>query len=151
VLEYATPVVPSAVLIHETWNPGAVSRIVAFTLDGKEKEIWTGTDPTPTDKDRGISEIKCKADFKTNRLKLYIDSKEVRGWNEIDAVGLLDGAGKTQWAIAADASSTSADSRDQTVLQALIVSEQRIRILEQEIKQLKEAMEEMKKQLKKEK
>jgi hypothetical protein len=47
--------------------------------------------------------------FKTNRVKLYLDSKGVPGWNEIDAVGLRESGGKTHWATSADASSTYAD------------------------------------------
>ena len=107
-LEYAEPAVPSAVLVYETYNPGALVRVTAFKLDGEEVELWKGKDPTATGDGKGVSEIKCDADFKTNRVKLYIDSKAVPGWNEIDAVGLRDSGGKTQWATAADASSTYA-------------------------------------------
>ena len=49
-----------------------------------------------------------RTDFKTNRVKLYIDSPSVPGWNEIDAVGLRDKAKKMHWAVAADASTTYA-------------------------------------------
>ena len=33
-LEYAEPVRPSAVLVFETYNPGAVSRVLVYKLDG---------------------------------------------------------------------------------------------------------------------
>src|SRR5207248_11523086 len=54
-LEYDEPVQPTAVRIHENWNPGAVRRVTAFKLDGDEVEIWSGDDPTGTDKDMGVS------------------------------------------------------------------------------------------------
>jgi hypothetical protein len=108
-LEYAEPVVPSAVLVHETYHPGALVRVTAFNLAGEEIELWKGKDPTAPDTDKGVSEIKCDADFKTCRVKLYIDSKAVPGWNEIDAVGLRDAGGKTHWATSAAASSTYAE------------------------------------------
>jgi hypothetical protein len=59
-----------------------------------------------------VSLISLKMDFgefKTNKVKLYLKSTEVPGWNEIDAVGLLDAAGKLQWATKAEASSSYAD------------------------------------------
>jgi hypothetical protein len=110
-LEYARPVVPKEVHIYETFNPGAVYRLTAFDLTGKEIEVWKGKDPTAPGSGKGISKIACKAKFKTNRIKIYIDSPAVQGWNEIDAVGLVDPKGKTQWATAAHASSTFAQQQ----------------------------------------
>jgi hypothetical protein len=107
-LEYARPVVPSEVHIYETFNPGAVVRVTAFTLGGEEVEAWKGQDPTAAGSGKGISKIRLKVKFKTNRIKVYLDSPAVQGWNEIDAVGLVDQKGKNQWATAAEASSTFA-------------------------------------------
>ena len=45
-LEYAEPILPAAVLVHETYNPGALMRVTAFKLDGEEVEVWKGKDPT---------------------------------------------------------------------------------------------------------
>jgi hypothetical protein len=154
-LEYAEPVVPSAVLVHETYNPGALVRVTAFKLDGEEVELWKGQDPTTSDSDMGVSEIPVKVDFKTSRIKLYIDSKNVPGWNEIDAVGLRDKEKKTHWAVAADASSTYAPPYDAVmpvrVLNPFAEQEKRIRDLENEVKQLKEMMEDLKKKVNKDK
>jgi hypothetical protein len=154
-LEYAEPVIPNAVLVHETYNPGALVRVTAFKLDGEEVELWKGQDPTTSDSDMGVSEIPVKVDFKTNRIKLYIDSKNVPGWNEIDAVGLRDKEKKTHWAVAADASSTYAPPYDAVmpvrVLNPFAEQEKRIRDLENEVKQLKEMMEELKKKVNKDK
>jgi len=108
-LEYAEPVVPSAVLVHETYNPGALVRVTAFKLDGEEVEVWKGKDPTRVGEPRGVSEIKFRTNFKTNRVRIYLDSRAVAGWNEIDAVGLRDSSGKTHWATSAHASSTYAE------------------------------------------
>jgi hypothetical protein len=108
-LEYAEPVVPEAVSVHETYNPGALYRVTIFKLDGEEVEVWKGKDPTPVNSGKGVSEIVFQAPFKTNRVRIYLDSKNVPGWNEIDAVGLRDTAGKTHWAVSADASSTYAE------------------------------------------
>jgi hypothetical protein len=147
-LEYAEPIVPTAVLVYETYNPGALVRVTAFKLDGEEVELWKGTDPTTPDTDMGTSEIPVKATFKTNRIKLYLDSPSVPGWNEIDAVGVRDKAKKVHWAVAAEASSTYAPPLDAPQPPALILApvdtEQRIRQLEKEVRELKEMIRELK-------
>src|SRR6266566_2318518 len=135
--------IPTAVLVYETYNPGALVRVTAFKLDGEEVELWKGQDPTTPDNEQGVSEIPVKADFKTNRIKLYIDSKSVPGWNEIDAVGVRDKNKKMHWAAAVEASSTYAPSFD-AVPEPTIASpnyENRIRQLEKEVRDLKEMME----------
>ena len=108
-LRYAKAVIPKTVLIHETYNPGAVNKVSVFTADGTEVEAWKGQDPTPVGRQKSISKIDLKVDFKTDRVKIYIDSPRVPGWNEIDAVGLVDKTDQTQWAVAAKASSSYAE------------------------------------------
>jgi hypothetical protein len=108
-VEYAEAVVPTRVDVHETYNPGAVRRLTVFADDGREVEVWSGKDPTAVGSERGISKLPIQVDFKTKRLKIYLDSTGVAGWNEIDAVGLVDASGQTQWAEKAEASSTYAD------------------------------------------
>jgi hypothetical protein len=108
-LSYSKPSRPSAVLVYETFNPGAVDRVVGFDAQGKEVEMWSGQDPTPAGKEKGISIIPVHPDFDLSRIRIYLDSPKVTGWNEIDAVGLLDESGETHWAASATASSTYAD------------------------------------------
>jgi hypothetical protein len=107
-LTYASRITPVAVQIHETYNPGAVNRITANTGDD-EHVLWTGTDPTSENSTLGISEIPLNSGSDVETITLYLDSPRVQGWNEIDAVGLLDGAGNVHWAQAAVASSTYAE------------------------------------------
>jgi hypothetical protein len=115
-LEYAESILPAAVLVHETYNPGALVRVTVFKLDGEEVEVWKGKDPTAQGSGKGVSEIAVDVPFKTNRVKIYLDSKAVTGWNEIDAVGLRDSGGKTHWATGADASSTFAEQGGGVIL-----------------------------------
>jgi hypothetical protein len=108
-LDYATAVVPRMVRIHESYCPGAVNRVSVFTEDGQEVEAWHGKDPTPRDQSSGVSEIPVRVDFRTKRVKIYVDSPSVPGWNEIDAVALVDDAGNASWAVGAQASSFYGD------------------------------------------
>jgi hypothetical protein len=136
-LEYAEPIRPKEIVVHETYNPGAVTRVTAFKLDGTEVEVWKGKDPS-AGKDIGTSKLPFKGDFLTNRIKLHIESTKVPGWNEIDAVGLTDAKGKTFWAIAAEASSTYAEQGTPTP--PADPRDQRIRQLEREVRQLKQTI-----------
>jgi hypothetical protein len=105
ICEYASPVKVRAVAVHESFSPGALVRLTAFSPDGKEVVAWEGKDPTPQGSGRGVSLIPVRLDFAVQRIKLYIDSPAVPGWNEVDAVSLEDADGATHWVVKARASS----------------------------------------------
>jgi hypothetical protein len=140
-LEYAEPVLLKEVHVYETFNPGAVTRVTAFKLEGSEVEVWKGKDPS-AGKDIGVSVLPIKDSFRTNRIKLYIESTKVEGWNEIDAVGLKDDKGKTHWAVAAAASSFYGEVRAPREDR-----EQRIRELEREVRELREKIKKLEEML----
>jgi hypothetical protein len=106
ILEYEKSVVPVAVVVHETYNPGAVVKVSHYPKWGREQVLWEGTDPTPATAGMGVSRLPVSARVKTGRIKLYIDSPAVAGWNEIDAVGLELADGNVIWATSAEASSS---------------------------------------------
>ncbi len=108
-LTYDAPIRPVAVMVYETFNPGAVDRVTGYDANGQEVELWSGADPTSAGSEKGISIIPLHPEFDLTRIRVYVDSPKVAGWNEIDAVGLLDAAGTTHWAKSATASSTYAD------------------------------------------
>ena len=104
-LSYAEPLVPKEIDVYENFNPGAVVRIGAFDeASGREKVVFNGPDPTPPGTPIGVSHIPLNQRIATKRVKLYLDSQHVPGWNEIDAVGLIDGGGAVHWASDARAS-----------------------------------------------
>jgi hypothetical protein len=88
-----------------------------------------------------------EADFKTNCITLHLRSKNVPGWNEIDAVALLDMSENKQWAAAAEASSTWASPRSPApVVQNIPASNrQRIERLETEVQRLRAEVEQLRK------
>jgi hypothetical protein len=105
-LEYDSPVATKAIVIHETFNPGAVTKVTSVSRWGTEKVLWEGTDPTPVTAGSGVSRIPLASEVRTGRIKVYIDSPAVPGWNEIDAVGLEDASGEITWATEASASTS---------------------------------------------
>lgn len=86
-----------------------MNRVTAYDANGKEVELWSGNHPTPSGSAKGISVIPVHPEFDLTRVRIYVDSPRVAGWNEIDAVGPLDAAGLTHWAKSATASSTYAE------------------------------------------
>ena len=102
---------PTSIEIHETFNPGALTKVSVFNPIGAEVVVWSGVDPTPVTAGRGISRIPVDVPFRTDKVKIYLDSPRVPGWNEIDAVGMnyvFFWWEVTQWAKAASASSSYA-------------------------------------------
>lgn len=108
-LKYKKPVEAVAVHVYETYNPGALTKVTVFDPDGKEITAWEGTDPTDRSKQMGVSKIPLDVDFPIDKVKLYLDSPSVQGWNEIDAVGLMDEKEEMHWAADAEASSIFGD------------------------------------------
>ena len=106
-LEFAEPVAAVEVRVHESFNPGAIASLSVFDEAGRELV----TAQPVTDRAPGPGPHVAKfavpggGSVHTRRVKLYVDSMAVPGWNEIDAVGLVDGAGNVKWATAARASS----------------------------------------------
>jgi len=98
ILDYPQRVTPKELHVYENYCPGGVNRVTVFSDSGDEIEAWRGQDPTLLSSGGGISKIPLNVSIKTQRVKVYIDSKNAPGWNEIDAVGLLDDKGGTQWA-----------------------------------------------------
>ena len=78
---------------------------------GTEIELWKGTDPTPVTAVMGRSVIPIPQGTSTRRIKVYLDSSAVPGWNEIDAIALHDRDGTIQWASNAWASSSFGENR----------------------------------------
>src|SRR5262249_37515116 len=67
-LEYARPIIPVAVIVHETYNPGALSRITMTRADTEEVDVWKGTDPVPPNRDKGVAVIPVSVDFPTSKI-----------------------------------------------------------------------------------
>ncbi len=109
-LTYESAVKPVEVHVVETYNPGTLFKVTAVTESGMEAVLWKGKDPTPKDaaEGRGTSVVKVTAALKTNRIRIHLASQDVPGWNEIDAVGIKDDAGKMHWAKSVTASSNYA-------------------------------------------
>jgi hypothetical protein len=100
-LTYAQAVPTQEIRIHENHNPGAVSRVTALVDGDRETTLWEGT--APTKPEPHVFSIKVPM-VKADRIKIYLDTTRVSGWNEIDAVELVGADGSRQWVADATAS-----------------------------------------------
>jgi hypothetical protein len=135
-LEYKTPVWAYALNIYETYNPGSVVRITAFTLDDREVEVWKRVHPAIPSTPGQIFRPAFTTRVLANRIKIHLASKDVAGWNEIDAVGLRGEDGTLQWATSAHASSVYGVATEQ-----IDPRDEKIRQLEDENRRLKAQLE----------
>lgn len=104
-VRYSRPVLPAQLWVYENCAPGALYQVTGID-DNEEILLWRGVDPTPRTVARGVSKIDLKTKRRLDRFRIYLDTRRVSGWNEIDAVGLLDSqTQKLLWATAATASS----------------------------------------------
>jgi hypothetical protein len=93
----------SEINIHESYNPGAVSRVVALLPNGRERTLWEGAAAA----DSALIEhsIPVHKGTRSDTIRIELDTSRVPGWNEIDAVELVGSDGSRQWASSATASS----------------------------------------------
>jgi hypothetical protein len=65
-------------------------KLAAILPDGREEVIWEGTmDREDTDVGRVESSFPSGTEINTDRIKVYLDTTRVAGWNEIDAVEIV--------------------------------------------------------------
>jgi len=109
-LTFETAIVPAKIRIYENFNPGAVSKVEVFDEAGTAQVIWEGIDSNK--ECPGYFEVAASvAATAINRVKVYLDTNRVKGWNEIDAVAVVPKDGEPLWAAKATASSSYADAR----------------------------------------
>ena len=93
------PVKAKAIVIVETFNPGAIVAVDAIdnyysmneskTVMGpmKKTRLWSGA-MKPIKKSR-VSVIRLKDPVEIATVRLVLDTKQARGYNNIDTIGLL--------------------------------------------------------------
>jgi hypothetical protein len=105
-LTWKTPQLTAEIVVHQTLNPGAVARVEAIDASGEPTLIWQGVDRAQ----RHQLSLPLSKPAMVSRVRIELDTRRVAGWNELDAVGLVDRRGEAHWADGARASSSYADS-----------------------------------------
>ena len=77
--------------MYETYNPGAIARVVLISEGGAIVEAPMGQAVEETSPEGSVHrrfELACTP-YRVRRVRLELDSMRVPGWNEIDAVGIV--------------------------------------------------------------
>jgi len=107
-LSFPTAVVAHGVRVFEVNATGALVEVLAKAPDGRWTTLWRGTTEVAGGSPRLLTW--APTGFAVCTIRLVLDTNRSAGWDEIDAVELLGGAGG-QWAARATASSTYANRR----------------------------------------
>lgn len=81
----------AAVIVYETYNPGAISRVTLSADDGATFDLPIGTAVAETSTEGSVLrrfDLPCTP-YRVRTVRLELDSKNVPGWNEIDAIGVV--------------------------------------------------------------
>lgn len=93
VLQFEDYVFPSSIRIYETYNPGAVIRIWAYTLSEKWQSIWEASEDWFTEKypprARMFSPAIKRLQSPTRTIRLEFNHSRLEYFTEIDAVVLI--------------------------------------------------------------
>ncbi len=85
-LRFAAPVRSSAVVIVETFGPGAVRRVDDLTPGRPAAILWEGQSEQAWG--ARVLAIELREPREISAVRVVLDTARVQGWNEIDAVGL---------------------------------------------------------------
>ena len=109
-LGYQMPVEISEINIHESYNSGAVSRVVVLLPDGSEKTLWSGVARVGARDEILETSLPVPPGITGSQIKIYLDTDRVQSWPEIDAVELVGANGIRQWASTSQASSSYSEN-----------------------------------------
>lgn len=86
---FATPLAIRQIAIAENAGAGCITSVLAYDTQNKEYTVYTGK-PETTQRGAGILRIWLPqlTAYKVTALKIVLDTKRVKEWNEIDAVAI---------------------------------------------------------------
>ena len=108
-LDYERAVGIDTIRVVESHNPGAISKVAVIGPNGREETVWEGNLAASGQNELLQSDFKVARSVQGQKVRVYVDTGRVPGWNEIDAVQLLGKDGTQQWAVGSTASSSYAD------------------------------------------
>ena len=87
-LTYAQPVRPSEIRIHEVWAVGSIVRVEVKDVLGAYHTVYTAEPNDPQRCPRILTIAVNSVSAKVSTVRITIDQRARRDWNEIDAVRL---------------------------------------------------------------
>ncbi len=90
VLGFARPQRVQQILVHENFNPGAVSRIILVDSDGASHTVYENSKFAAAETGRVLQVPIERTAYLVKSLRLELNISEAPGYNQIDAVGIAD-------------------------------------------------------------
>lgn len=88
-LKYQTPVIPTAINIRETYNPGAVTKVEVAGSGGQRATVYESAPKKVTDCPRTLTVPIGDVKFAVDTVLITVDQTQEQNWAEIDAVELV--------------------------------------------------------------
>ncbi|MBI3257906.1 MAG: OmpA family protein [Ignavibacteriae bacterium] len=89
-LGYETPMKIQQVAIAENCAPGAIEKVVLIDTEGDDHEIYNVEPQLASEKSRMLNIFFPMTNYKVAAVTVILQPEKVKGWNEIDAVGISD-------------------------------------------------------------
>ena len=78
-----------AIVIVQTFNPSAITRIDDTTRSGAHTVLWQRKHGRQSAKEGRILRLDLASPLPIDRLRVVLDTRSVAGWNELDAIGII--------------------------------------------------------------
>jgi hypothetical protein len=88
-LTYDQPVIPTRIVIHQTYNPGAVSMVEVIEPTGDDITVYEADPAVISQCPYALAITVKNVTTPVKAIRVTIDQSKNHGWNEIDAVQLI--------------------------------------------------------------
>jgi len=88
-LGYTKSVIPTGINIRETYNPGAIVKVVVSDGSGQSSTVYEGQPAKQTTCPTWLVIKVSGVDFAVKSVAVTLDQSQVQNWSEIDAVQLV--------------------------------------------------------------
>jgi OmpA-OmpF porin, OOP family len=91
-VEYKNPMRIKQIVVAESFNPGAISRIYLYDTQGKEYQVYKNDATHPIAEEGRMFSVKMPlTTYSVKQVKVVLNTVGMQGWSHIDAIGISDG------------------------------------------------------------
>ena len=89
-VRFENPQFVQQILVHETFNAGAITKVIAKGTNGEEQTVFMNESPAALANGRMLKILISRTTFKVATVRVEIAPDKVKGFNQIDAIGIAD-------------------------------------------------------------
>lgn len=88
-VEFPTTIHAKQVMIGESHNPGAISKVILYDVHGKEHEVYSNSMTRAVVERSRLFQVKfAKTSYRVKGAKIILNTLDVPGWNHVDCIGI---------------------------------------------------------------